>query len=221
MESLFHPGQERCFQFQTWTKPTKWCCTAISLGHVHIWSIQCVVITRRRLQRELAAEIEILICVKRTVIFRRSNWLEREKWSTTEGSPLNPKNFQLIREFRVYFNSFNRKFWLNRKWFLNAMKLQPIRPICTPAVIILSKQLIPRGTSHPFSIACKPAHLQNVVMTTCTLMGELRWLEGCWAMLERSVDMWTIIHSLQRCITVWLCNNNITKIKSQNFNVVL
>ena len=176
-----------------------------------ICSIQCVVITRRSLQRELAAEIEILICVNRTVIFRRSNWLEREKWSTTEGSPLNPKNFQLIREFRVYFNSLNRKFWLNRKCFLNAMKTLTDTPYLHPGRNNFIKAADPEGHFSPFF-----HRLQTCTLTErChdymyTLMGELRWLEGCWAMLERSVDMWTIIHSLQRCITVWLCNNNIT-----------
>ena len=39
----------------------------------------------------------------------RSSWLERKKWSTSEGCLFVPENFHLVRAFHLHFNRLNRK----------------------------------------------------------------------------------------------------------------
>ena len=45
----------------------------------------------------------------------RSNRLEREKWSTSEGRPFIPENFHLNCAFHLPFNWLDQKVWLNEK----------------------------------------------------------------------------------------------------------
>jgi len=45
----------------------------------------------------------------------RFNQLEQKKWSTSEGRPFVPENFQWIRACHLHFNRLNRKFRRNEK----------------------------------------------------------------------------------------------------------
>ena len=70
----------------------------------------------------------------------RSNPLEGENWSTSEGRPLIPENYQWIRASNLHFNRLKRKFWLNgkRPWF---------HPDCQNVV----EGDIPEGNDEPFN----------------------------------------------------------------------